>query len=703
MCWLLCLLPPGLYAQPDFGRYEGLLNAGTLPPQALELLHRDASPGPYQQGALAGAQQAPQSLAQPLFQQGLVLVGDTVSRHVQHLAQRLLQAAPAQVAKLRFYVLRSPAIHAFVAEGDMAFITLGAIAGCTTEGGLAWMLSRLIAQHAAQQLLQPAPLPGAMPQHPQPDESVPGPQRQAPMEYLLTNSRYLAQEQIYADTAALTYYLQAGYPPAEVESALALLGHSYAPHEDLYFSPAFLEHARLRIPSELMPEEVPDLAPPARAAGDPLRFAPPAQRLSALHIALYAYQNQPRQVRPVSAAAFATIVRVARYELCLLYLAQHQFCQALYQAYALSLSDFNNAYLAEVQMRALYGLAVYTAQDPARGFIPNPSAHSGQITRVYHLFRGLRPLEVQALAFHSVASHLALHPADTLAWSYARHLALLLHQQGGWQRAHVLRMTDRSSPSDFPDSLLLTDISLGAMKPHAGNPAIQALFPDAVSPAAPRPRFAWWPRLGPRPPALPTRSLGRVHILVPTYSLTDTRRPQPQLYARAQAEQQLHLQTLRQTLPETYPTYDLLDPFHYGRDSMAAYNRMALLGLWVAERQRCPGMQQLVPELVLPLALGPNPYVLSYHMAGLRSPRKHKGYVLAASVLVFPLLPAGLYYYFSPQATFDVQTEVWDAHDGQAVYSHSQQIRGDWWRRDLLRAQLYQQLMTLKSLEVPQK
>jgi hypothetical protein len=149
---------------------------------------------------------------------------------------------------------------------------------------------------------------------------------------------------------------------------------------------------------------------------------------------------------------------VARYELCLLYLAQHQFCQALYQAYALSLSDFNNAYLAEVQMRALYGLAVYTAQDPARGFIPNPSAHSGQITRVYHLFRGLRPLEVQALAFHSVASHLALHPADTLAWSYARHLALLLHQQGGWQRAHVLRMTDRSSPSDFPDSLLLTDI-----------------------------------------------------------------------------------------------------------------------------------------------------------------------------------------------------------------------------------------------------
>lgn len=694
--WMLWL-PAG--AQVDFAQYRSQLSEGTLPAGALEVLHRDptraGTMGYREEYALYRAEKVNylrhvQYAVEELFSQGLVLFNDTTSRYVNRVALNLIQRNPTLMSELRFFLIKSPAINSFVTENGLVFLTMGLVAGCHSEAELAWCISRCIVHYIQQHRLQSHEVFLSI--------TEPNSRRLPSLEQRLMGRRlYNANDQIVADTAALNILTRAGYKAEEAERGLLLLGSLYAPYDDLYFTPSFWENEYLRIPPEMLAYQVPELAPDKQPDGHISRFASPDQRRKAMDWAQVRHEKKLGKLYLSTEKEFAYINKIARYELCLLYLAYHMYPRALYQAYLLGLNDFNNPFLEQVQLRATYGLAVYALQNRIDEVAPEPDHLTGQVSQVYHLFRRLQPTEVAGLSLHTIGLYLDFHHTDTLAPRYARHLATLLKQYH-WDRTVVSSATPNAQPEDFADSLAMTEFCLNALAAHTEHDWFLAFFEEPDTTVMVERKGFRIPFIG-KKDTLPDVKLPWLHLLPPTYSLIDHTRKDPLMVDRAYTEGSYMLEAQKQSIGQVGLPAQLMDPTLLERDSMTQYNRLGQLHLWLQERTRGPEMEQMVPELVQPLRLE-QPYIGHMALEGIRQPRRHRAYVLAGSVLVAPLLPAGVYYYATPSPTFYLHTQGWNTVTGRRFYNNESTIKGEWWRHDLLQANLYYQLLTLKNLNL---
>jgi hypothetical protein len=701
----VCSLP----AQVNFRHYTPLQSEGTVPPEVLSVLQMD----PVQLTSFAFKEEYAlyrtekinylkyvQVAMYEMFSEGRVLFNDTLSRFVQAVAYRLIERNPTLMRELRFYVVKSPAINSFVTENGMVFVTTGLIARCQNEAQLAWNLARCVVHYIYQHRISGQDALLAMQQG---TAGLSQPDLEA---RLLGRRLYAAQDQVFADTAALANYVRAGYDPAEALQALKTQGNLYGFAEDLFFSPVFLENAAFRISQEYLPLSVPDAQPDSKPDGHLTRFVPPKARLEAMQKAV-ARWKRPGKTALLPQADFDFVVKLARYEQCLLLLASHRYAYAAYQAYLLELDDFANPFLEHVQLRALYGAAKAGADSLAMPAQPKPEDHTGQVHHLVYLFAHMPAVEKHAMALHVCMRHLQRYPSDTLTRTLAQDLAQDLRQRWRWG-APWLRRALQSSPdaaASALDPLLpqpeFTALSLQALQDYAKDSLLYTLLQPVPEDTiylglVGRALVAGGLK---RPPMPAGYGVPRQIIFARAdYQLADLRKTD-----RLQMEASLIRQYgLNRHLARLIDTLRLsgthLDGTQLRRDSVLAYNDIARLQLWLHERQQSPkGCLSLCPEY----APSRGHYAAHVAVRTTRDSRQHWPWVLAGGVLVPPLLPAAVYYAVTPAPEQHIAVETYYLPLGQRAHHYRALARADHWRQDLWQAHLHQALLTCTQTAIP--
>ncbi|MBX3101598.1 MAG: M48 family metalloprotease [Bacteroidetes bacterium] len=707
--WLLPGLPGQTAAQTDFRHYTPLLSEGALPPDLLSVLHLN----PNQAGTFGFREEFAlyreekinylkhvQFAIYDMFSEGRVLFNDTLSRYVNQVAYTLIHRNPTLMRELRFYVVKSPAINAFVTENGMAFITTGLIARCQNEAQLAWALSRLVVHYIHQHRISGQDVFLSV------SQTLQGLEQPDLEDRLLGRRLYGAADQIYADTACLGTYVRAGYAAAEALPALQVLGSLYGHAEDIFFSTVFLESEYLRIPQEYLPLVVHDQQPDAQSDGHIARFAQPKVRVSAMEQALTQWKRGGAAYL-LPPEAFAYAVKLARYEQCLLLLATHRYARAFYQAYILELEDFANPFLEQVQLRALYGAAKATADSTSAGKQPDPALHSGQVTQLMHLFREIPPLELHCITLHVCLRHLQRYPSDTLVLCLAQDLAQDLRQRWQWEPQWLrTALASGEDAADFGTDAshkpVRTPLCLDALKDYAGNPLLYTLFEQDPADSLKVSQLSkMLIATGLKKPPVPPGHILLQDILFAKgdYLLADMRKTDKLQMETSLKTQFVLNQYMARQLDSLGLQAHLLDGAFLERDSLADYHNLQQLHLWLYERSKAPpGCLSLCPEY----APSGGQFGATCQVYTSRQHREHWPWVLAASAVVTPLLPAGLYYAATPAPQQTVNLRVYYLRTGQPAFTYSASIRADHWRQDLWHAHIHQALLQCSHIAVPQ-
>lgn len=285
-----------------------------------------------------------------VFENGDILFGDEVSLYINDVAAQVLSMIPEIEHKVKVFVYKDYTVNAYSTQKGVLFVNMGLIAQVENEAQLAFVLAHELIHYAKNHGIERYVEKETL------KRKIFGANKNF-FKYLT----YAKEQEFEADLLAITdIYLKLGYDINEALKVFDVLLYSYLPFDEIEFN------------FEIFQDEYYILT-------DDIKNAPiePITAIEDYNDTNHTHPNIKKRreniyekiteievpdsglVYLVSEKRFLNAQKIARYEICQLYLNETNFGKALYTTYLLKLKDTNNLYLDRIFAYSLYAISKY--------------------------------------------------------------------------------------------------------------------------------------------------------------------------------------------------------------------------------------------------------------------------------------------------------------------------------------------------------
>ncbi|WP_341901723.1 M48 family metallopeptidase [Fluviicola taffensis] len=236
-----CIVLLQSVAQTDFNRYQPLCSKGAVPKDfSNSTLSKIKQDNREDLKSLNGrkreffVEQINYSIDE-ILHSGNVTFGDTISKYIQGLGDRLIAGEEDLRGKLRFYVYNSTEANAFSTRQGIVFVTTGLIAQLTSEAQLAFVLSHEIIHYQEHHVLDLF-------------EYATKEKFYSYNEKARFLSNYSRENELEADRLAVKMVHDAGYKSSEINKTFDVLLYSYLPFEEMKLDAAYFNTDEMYVP-----------------------------------------------------------------------------------------------------------------------------------------------------------------------------------------------------------------------------------------------------------------------------------------------------------------------------------------------------------------------------------------------------------------------------------------------------------------------
>ncbi|MBC7919764.1 MAG: M48 family metalloprotease [Ferruginibacter sp.] len=744
---LLVALSGSAFAQGTPEDYRLLQSSGPIPADFLQL-----SSQKYEQEKAAISRQeksfekkAKQAfflkssfLLHDLLYSGQVLFNDPVGGYVNQVADQLLAGNPSLRKQIRIYVVKSPSVNAFATNSGVILINLGLIAQLETESQLAFVLSHELTHYLKKHVMNQYVEEQKIEQGKRTYRSL------SAEEKLLSRSNYSQELETEADLEGLATFLKSNYSTRQLNGVFDVLQYSYLPFDDVPFEKSFFETPHLQLPAAYFLGKVKAIALPSEVEETKSSHPSINKRRASVLGRINRDEASTKGDYLVSKAAFAEARQTARYELSYLYLSGLQYEKAIYHSYLLLKEDSTSRYLRKNVAKALYGLSQYANQGAYAQVHDAEADTEGCSQQVVHLFGKLTPKELNALALKYVRDLGKEFPEDTELPALGNALLkslVLRHCESDADFATRPRAVEREAAdlvanADTVDpekrskyqKIAITHLK----KKNADSEQFirYAFVDDFRDPAFSRAFGQHWKekqasnqqreettkqqRLRERGESQQkvraaklirqkgaALGIDKIVMISPSYAKIDERKKKPIRYVASERAEVKLVEQIQCNARAANLVVDVLSDNTFTSADAGKFNDYARLRNWI--RERVKHLDAAVP-MHNSDAAGVGALVEKYGtkyycwtgFVSVREKKPGKALALFTSMVVYPLLPFGIYYVVAPDYNTYYYSLVFDLTTGEPVFTDLQLIdRKN--TRDVLNSTVHNTFYQLKN------
>lgn len=329
-----------------------------------------------------------------LLYSGRVLYNDKVSQYIKKIADVVLKKNPKLKKELRYYTLKSSMVNAFATDQGMLFFNLGLIAQVENEAQLAMIISHEIThyshKHAVNRFVEKEKI-----------IQKKGIYRGISWEEKIKNmSSYSKENEMEADLEGFKRFAKTNYSYEDAKAVFNVLKYSYLPFDDIEFKKDFFNSEHFIIPNTYFLSKTQNIGSLEKEEDDNSTHPSISKRIDYINKKVKDKDNSNRVSFIVSEKKFKEVQRIARHELCDIYLNNIQYEKALYNAYLILQTEPNDIHARKTVMKALYGMTKYQNADLFYEIHGNYEEKEGASQSVYFFTDTITSKELNILSLN---------------------------------------------------------------------------------------------------------------------------------------------------------------------------------------------------------------------------------------------------------------------------------------------------------------
>jgi hypothetical protein len=284
---------------------------------------------------------------------GRVVFGDPVSQYITRVKDYILRKDPDLQKRVRIYLVKSPVVNAFATNSGVLLVNMGLIAHLRTEAELAFVLC-----HEIQHYLHKHPINSYVNA-----ENLKSNARILGLnnadDYIAARTHYSRKLELDADASGFELYKQSGYSLDAAMGVFELLDYADQPFDQMAWNPQQWEWEYMRFPANYSDVTL-DTIDIDEGDDDTLSTHPNiAKRRRVISESIAQLGEDKGETFIIGAPEFLDARKRCRFELCDLYLSDHEYEAAIYNCYLLQTEEPESHYLRKVMTQAMYALATY--------------------------------------------------------------------------------------------------------------------------------------------------------------------------------------------------------------------------------------------------------------------------------------------------------------------------------------------------------
>lgn len=387
--WSLLVFSQGM-AQEAFNRYQPLCSKGPVPRDfSTSTLNKIKQDGKEDLKSLSSKkkqffiEQLHYSIDEILYS-GNVTFGDTVSRYLQKLGDKLVAGNKDLEGKLRFYTYNSTDANAFSTRQGIVFVTTGLIAQLTSEAQLAFVLSHEIIHFQEHHVLDLF-------------EYATKEKFYSYNERARFLSNYSRENELEADRMAVKMVHDAGYKSTELNKTFDVLLYSYLPFEEMKFEKTYFNTAEMYVPEMYFEFKRTEISAKFKYNDYLMSHPNLAKRKEQVSEQIAKFKDWGGNMLYEDSASFFYVRDISRFEYVLNKVYEEEPVDALYAIYILEKKYPESVFLANCKSQAWLDLmkvviqkrktSIYTGLPQTRRKI---KYYEGQIS-ILNQFLGVLP------------------------------------------------------------------------------------------------------------------------------------------------------------------------------------------------------------------------------------------------------------------------------------------------------------------------
>lgn len=317
---------------------------------------------------------------------GRILFGTKLNDYVNTIVDNLLKNDPVLRSKIHVYISKSPVVNAYATSNGLLIVNLGMIAQVSNESELAFVLGHEIAHYAEKHLDQMSDYMDTL----------------RGKDYLGNYVKYKnrsREHEMAADRIALErYFKNSSYSYEVVDGTFDVLQYSDLPFDEVPFSKSLVETDFYQFPTNYYLANVAPINNRADMVDTLFTHPNIEKRRTAARAILVGKSNEGRSIFVQSEQLFNEVRELARMECINLYLTEHQYDHAFYNAYVMQRVHPNNKFLREALVSSVYGFSKHRNNGLIGDVLENYKNVEGEMQQTSYFLSKLSRPEASALA-----------------------------------------------------------------------------------------------------------------------------------------------------------------------------------------------------------------------------------------------------------------------------------------------------------------
>ncbi len=323
-----------------------------------------------------------------LMKSGRVLYNDPIGDYVNKVADKLLEHDKRLREKLRFYVVQSAGVNAFATDRGSIFVNIGLLSRLENEAQLAFILAHEIVhyeeKHNMDGYIQSI------------DVDKLATRKKSSYDGLLEKSNYSQELEREADEHGMEIFEKSAYSTSSIAGIYDILATTHTSYEDVEFDLGFLNKYGIEIPKEMLLDSVNVIE--KYEENEELSTHPSINERRQTMMDRFGEKEDGKSNFLVGEDDFNKIKKMAQYELCNILVENHSFPAAIYHAYLLQNDNTNNAYLDNIVVKSIYGMAQYANAEEKELIPGNPENIQGNMQQIFHVLHEMDAFDLSSIA-----------------------------------------------------------------------------------------------------------------------------------------------------------------------------------------------------------------------------------------------------------------------------------------------------------------
>ncbi len=377
-------------------------------------------------------------LVNTLLLSGKVLYNDPVGEYVNKVADEILENDDALKKKIRVYVLKTDEVNAFATHQGLVFVTIGLLAQLNNEAELAFILCHefihVRKEHVISGYVEKKKIEKREGKYYDVDNFN---------DAISKISSFSRDQESEADVEGFNLFKKTGYAHKSIDGVFDVLEYSYLPFDEISFSPSIFESRFMKFPKKMVmadsvvksiqgvsdkkkkksddeedededgnkkkkkkkSDEVDEEVDEEESGEEEVNTSTHPEipdRRKELDKKYDLDGDSKRKKYIVSEKEFLNVRKMARYEVCRIYMIEQEYEKALYSAYILLQSNPHSVYLNRTLGHALYALERHLLGDGRNTFKEVHHKYKGSEGFIQQVFYFIEKLSKDKSAFSTV-------------------------------------------------------------------------------------------------------------------------------------------------------------------------------------------------------------------------------------------------------------------------------------------------------------